>query len=201
MYSSYQIVIENEPECVNLQDIPILYVNSIALQFKDEQMTEFKVIEFALIIFSMLISMICGARYLIQCQCFDDLHVLDNNQHIGTPFIDVNDNPFNNSMFQDIQNEFAYVENSIIVIFILINLGINSIFFFQTQTYQECRLQGKVIVEQVGTLRLLIEILCCLMNLIYVSYLHYVTVQYCNKEQPIRMQIVQKIMNTIVPII
>ncbi|CAD8119860.1 unnamed protein product [Paramecium sonneborni] len=61
----YQIVIEREPESVNLQEIPKLYVNSIALQFKDEQMTEFKVIEFALIILSMLISLICGARYLM----------------------------------------------------------------------------------------------------------------------------------------
>ncbi|CAD8119859.1 unnamed protein product [Paramecium sonneborni] len=104
-------------------------------------------------------------------------------------------------MFQDFQDEFAYVTNSVVTLFILINSGFGSIFFFGNEAYQECRQKGKVIVQQVGPLQFLIEIICCLINLIYVSYLHYVTVKYNNKEQPIRMQIVQKIMNIIVPII
>ncbi|CAK67114.1 unnamed protein product (macronuclear) [Paramecium tetraurelia] len=77
----------------------------------------------------------------------------------------------------------------------LLIMGAVVFFFFKL------KLIKNVDLEEVGMLPFLLEILCCLMNLAYVSYLHYVTVQYCNKEQPIRMQIVQKIMNTIVPII
>ncbi|CAD8204418.1 unnamed protein product [Paramecium pentaurelia] len=137
MYSSYQIVIENEPECVNLQEIPILYMNSIALQFKDEQMTEFKVIEFALIILSLLISMICGARYLIvsmtyMCQTTINILALLSLILMILPSITLCSKTFKMSFHMQRIIQLLYL--------LLLILGITEFFFFLNSNLQRMQI-------------------------------------------------------------